>query len=168
MNSDEVVTAVFGGSDDSTLAVEHVFKSMAAMYGAAWDRSFGATPMKDSKTAWAFQLGQFTHSQTAKRAILWALQNLPDFVPSAIAFRNLCRSAPSVMVPALPAPKADPVRIASELAKLGQAKAIAVSPHGMKAWVYRLKERHDRGEELSPTQLRYGHDVLGDSFSAAV
>ena len=156
---DQVVAAVFGDTSDSVKAVDHVFAVLAATYGAGWDRALGAAPIGDVKTAWAHQLGQFTHSIPAKRAIVWALKNLPEFAPSAIAFRNLCRQAPNAVPLALPEPKADPARVATELAKLGAVRAKAAI-NGMKDWAHRLKARHEAGEKLNPNQIRCFTEAL--------
>lgn len=152
MNADEVVSAVFGNTDDSAKAVDHVFAVLEATYGAAWGRSIGTAPIGTIKTVWAFQLGQFTHSVQAKRAIIWALKNLPEHAPSAIAFKNLCRQAPNIIHLALPEPAANPARMAEELAKLGVVRAKATAS-GMRDWAHRLKRRHDAGEVLNLNQI---------------
>ncbi len=163
IQNDQVVSLVFGDTEDSIRAVDHVFAVLAATYTAAWERSLGTTPISDVKTAWAYQLGQFTHSQTAKRAILWGLRNLPDTAPSAIQFRNICRMAPTAEAIALPAPAATPERVAAELAKLAtlRTKPAQDSGHGMKAWAYRLQERHKAGEKLNMNQVRCFQTALG-------
>lgn len=163
IQNDQVVSMVFGDTEDSIRAVDHVFAVLAATYTAAWERSLGTTPISDVKTAWAYQLGQFTHSQTAKRAILWGLRNLPDSVPSAIQFRNICRMAPVTEALALPAPAADPARVAAELAKLAplRTKPSESAGHGMKAWAYRLKSRDEAGESVNMNQRRCYKAALG-------
>lgn len=121
-------------------AVDYVFTRLAAEYGSAWDRSFGQSPINDVKSVWADRLSDFTHSDAAKKAILWALKNLPERCPNAIEFRNLCRQAPLQDVPALPEPKADAARVKAELAKLGDIKAqsIKAAKHDPKAWAHAI------------------------------
>ncbi len=158
MNADEVVSAVFGNSDDSARAVDHVFAVLEATYGPAWDRSKGAAPIGTIKTVWAFQLGNFTHTNAAKRNILWALKNLPDAPPNAIQFRSLCRSAPGVAAALeLPRPPQDPAVVS---AIVGGLKAKTVI-NGMKDWAYRLRARHDAGEKLNPNQIRCYQEAIG-------
>lgn len=161
--TDQVVALVFGDTENAVLAVDHVFAVLAATYGAAWTRSLGDSPLSDVKTAWAYQLSQFTHSKTAKRSILWALQNLPDHVPSAMQFRNVCRLAPLPQPIALPEPKADPARIAAELAKLEplRQRLNDFTPVDHKAWAKTLKSRDEAGEPINMNQRRCYRNALG-------
>lgn len=84
----------------------------------------------------------------------------PEFPPNLPQFEALCEAiqprktyAQEVGLPMLPEPKADPERVAAELAKLGHIKtAEKTSPHGMKDWAYRLKERDARGEKINSYQ----------------
>jgi hypothetical protein len=150
MNADEVVTTVFGNTDDAAKAVDHVFAVLEATYCAAWARSLGTAPIGTIKTVWAYQLGQFTHSNAAKRCILWALKNPLDSPPSAVQFRNLCRSAPgTAAVLELPRPPQDPVMVAAIVKGL-KGKTVV---NGMKDWAHRLKARHDTGERLNSYQI---------------
>lgn len=135
-------------------AVNYVFDRLAAAYGAAWDQSMGQAPIGDVKTVWADCLGSFLHSENAKKSIMWALKNLPDRVPNAMAFRNLCRLAPAEKVVALPSPKADPVRMAVELAKLGTLRSSQATPTGAKDWAHKLKARHQAGDNLNSNQIK--------------
>lgn len=145
-------------------AVDYVFTRLAAEYGAAWDRSFGQAPINDVKSVWADRLSDFTQSDTTKKAILWALKNLPERCPNAIEFRNLCRQAPVQDVKALPEPKADPARVKAELAKLGPLRAELTAPktsHDPKAWAHRILNRHKAGEKISPTVVQMARQGLG-------
>ena len=144
-------------------AVDYVFTIMAATYGAAWDRSLGVAPMADVKTVWGDALDDFCANDDAKRAILWGLKNLPDTVPNARQFRTLCRQAPAREVPQLDAPKADPERVAAELAKLAPLRAGVASPstNGPKAWAYRILSGHKNGEKLSPIVLAMAQSAVG-------
>lgn len=144
-------------------AVAYVFSKLAATYGAAWDRSLGQAPIADVKTSWADALESYLHSEEAKKSIMWALKNLPDRVINSREFRTLCGHAPARVMPALPEPKADPVRVAAELEKLGHVRVATSSPHGMKDWAYRLKQRHDVGQKLNPNQIRCYTQALGAS-----
>jgi len=145
-------------------AVAHVFEVLAATYGAAWDRSLGEAPLNDIKSAWAYRLSQFTQSQKAKRAIMWALENLPERAPNAIEFRNLCLKAPAFDVLALriEAP-ADPARVAAELAKLGPVMDSAKNsgPKDDKLWAKRLQAKHESGVNLNANQIRCCEQSLG-------
>lgn len=139
-------------------AVEYIFAQCAATYGAAWDRSLGQAPIADVKTAWMNAIEPFRNS---KKRIVWALQNLPERVPNAIEFRNLCRQAPHAdTTPALPEPKADPQRVAAELAKLGAARDRVQHPHGHKQWAHTLKARDDAGLPVGTFARRCYREAL--------
>lgn len=144
-------------------AVNYVFTIMAATYGAAWDRSLGVAPMADVKTVWGDALDDFCANDDAKRAILWGLKNLPDTVPNARQFRTLCRQAPAREVPQLDAPKADPQRVAAELAKLAPLRAgvASASASDSKAWAHHIMVRHKNGDKLSPTVLAMAKSAVG-------
>lgn len=133
-------------------AVEYIFSVCAATYGEAWDRSLGRAPITDTKTAWLNAVAQF-NSKPGKKRIMWALDNLPDRAPNPIQFRNLCQSAPMPETPTLEAPKADPERVAAELAKLG--KVVAAKPAAnSKQWAHTLKAREEAGDRLNLNQKR--------------
>mgnify|MGYP000848903711 len=154
--------------------VERVFSRLAATYCADWVRSIAGVPISDVKTAWAHELSGFLATREAMRAVAWALENLPEKVPNAIAFRNLCRQAPAAPAALLDAPRADPARVAAELAKLAPARALQ-EPVQPRAWAKSIIARHAGGESITPTQLamaraatRYEafYDVNGQSVSA--
>lgn len=144
----------------STEAVEHVFSVMAATYGAAWERSLGKAPMSDIKTVWSHVINQFTHSKDAKRIILWALQNLPEDVPNSREFLALCRKAPQVEKPLLPAPVANPQRMAEELKKLEPLRGAALMQRG--EWALRIIRLHEEGGSVTQTQLKMAKDGLAN------
>jgi hypothetical protein len=160
MTADEVVAAVFGDTDDSAIAVDHVFAVLGATYGADWTRRLGTAPIVTTKTAWAHHLSEFTHSTAAKRSIMWALKNPPETPPNAIQFRNLCRMAPSPKVLALPEPKADPERLAAEVAKLAPLRERFASTPSVdfKAWAKRLIANPEMTTQAS---LQMARNALG-------
>lgn len=146
--------------EQKTTVVEYVFKRLAATYGAAWDRSLGQAPIADVMTVWDYQLQQFTQSSAAKKMIIWALENLPDRCPNVMEFKSLCSRAPMVHAAALPAPKADPARVAAELAKMAPLKAMGSLHVDGKAWAKALKARNDAGEKLNFNQVRCYRNAL--------
>lgn len=143
-------------------AVEYVFKILAATYGASWDRSMGTAPLADVKSAWSFALSGYTHSNGAKRSIMWALQNLPERVPNAREFVALCRQAPHhEPVLQLESPVANPERMAIELAKLEPIRhARPTEDRG--EWARRILRRHESGEKISPTVVQMARDGLAE------
>lgn len=137
----------------STAAVDHVFAMMAATYGAAWDRALGTAPINDVKTVWADALGDFIHSDDAKRAVMWALKNLPDTVPNSRQFRSLCQTAPAKPVAMLPAPTVHPEIAAKVLSGL----RVDVQSHDSKAWA---KVILDNPKGRTPTVIQVARNAL--------
>jgi hypothetical protein len=124
-------------------AIDRIFSRLAATYMAAWDRSLGAVPLSDIKTAWSYELGGF---ENRLQDVAWALDNLPEKPPNVIEFKKLCRLAPVTETPQLEAPKADPERLKAELAKLGH---IAQRPprHDLD-WAHAIMNRVKAGDRL--------------------
>jgi len=69
--------------------IDTLFETLAATYGAAWDRSLGTAPLNDVKTIWGNHLAGFTVAD-----IRYALDHLPTKAPNVFEFRTLCRAAP--------------------------------------------------------------------------
>ena len=142
-------------------AIDRLFDRLAATYGAAWDRSLGATPVLDAKALWAHELQAFSERL---EAVVWALDQLPEHPPNVIQFRNLCRQAPAAIALPLPEPKADPARVAAELAKLGTLRATVTAQAGdIKAWARRLRAREVAGDRLSGFQRDAWRTALGEA-----
>ena len=143
------------------MAIDRLFQRLAATYLSAWSRELASVPLADVKTAWGHELAVFSGNL---EAVAWALDNLPPRCPNAIEFKLLCRSAPAKASPALPEPsvKADPARVAAELAKLAPLRAATVMDYTVdhKAWARRLMAQHDDGYQLNPTTLRFAREAL--------
>lgn len=141
-------------------AVDRLFERMAATYTTAWVRQFDVVPMQDVKTAWAHELSVFGGRL---EMVAWALENLPEKCPNVIEFKKLCAMAPRPADRQLPAPKADPERVASELSKLKEVfKAFAPCAHAVdpKGWAKAILAREKAGERLNPTTLRFAREAL--------
>lgn len=136
-------------------AIDRLFQRLSATYGAAWVRQWTDVPMADVKAAWAHELATFAQSL---HRIAWALENLPPKCPNAIEFKALCRQAPAPETPRLPEPKADPERVKAELAKLGARQPGELQDP--KDWARRILARHEAGEKLNPTTLRFAREAL--------
>lgn len=142
--------------------IDRLFDRLASTYGAQWTRMWGGIPVNEMKIVWADGLGGYAgHLKT----IAWALENLPERCPNLIEFRNLCRQAPAPDVPLLPEPKADPQRVATELAKLRSNTDDHRSDP--KDWARRIIARHDAGEHVRSINLRFARDALGLQTTAA-
>lgn len=138
--------------------IDRLFTRLSATYGAAWDRSMGQAPITDVKTAWGHELQGFN---TQLEALAWALENLPERCPNVIEFRNIARRAPAPEVPKLPEPKADPARVAAELAKLSP---ILNGPKAERPartdWAHRIVAKAAAAVPVTRTVLGMALDVV--------
>jgi len=138
-------------------AIDRLFQRLAATYGAGFDRSLGSTPVMDAKSVWAHELSPF---KDHLHRLAWALENLPDTCPNVIQFKKLCRMAPEPEALKLPEPKADPERMAAELAKLAPLRAKLAESSGkvdFKAWARVILET-PKGR--SPTAVQMARNAL--------
>lgn len=140
-------------------AVDRVFLRLLATYGTEFSGRYSGVQDGDLKSMWAHELAGFASDLPS---IAWALENLPERCPNAIAFRNLCRQAPRAEVPQLPEPKADPERLRAELARLQPLREAiaATSPVDHKAWARRIVARAEAGERVNRTSLSMARSAL--------
>lgn len=140
--------------------VDRIFDRLAIVYGEEFLARWRAVSMADVKTDWANTLGYY---EADPGAIAWALENLPSGKPpTVLQFRDLCRQAPAPEVPRLPEPKADPARLAAEVAKLrSHLAATKPTTHDGKDWARRILARHDAGEKIIPYSLNSARMALG-------
>jgi len=87
-------------SDDNYCSKEegldYVFAYMSAVYGSSFDRHFEASEPAMVRKVWMDIIGGFL---TYKPSMDFAFEHLhPDFPPSAIKFRDLCNSGPSIPI----------------------------------------------------------------------
>lgn len=120
--------------------VDALFAKLAVRYGAAFMRQWDGIDPAAIKADWSDVLAGFQAHPAAFRA---ALENLPDDKPpNAMAFRALCRTAlrddRQTAPPALPAPKADPTRVATLLAGLRRS-----GEHDPRQWARDLRAREE-------------------------
>lgn len=140
--------------------VDKIFLKLTLIYGRDFIGRWEGLEISDVKTDWGHELAGF---ENWPEAIAHALATCPPGKPpTVLEFRDLARKAPRAKVPALPEPKADPDRVAAELAKLAPIRKAALAPKiDHKAWAKRLIERHNAGEMLNPTTLRFAREALG-------
>lgn len=142
-------------------AVDRLFERLTATYGRDFLARFDGLEQADLKSLWGHELSGFADKLGM---IAWALENLPERAPNVIEFRNLARRAPVPEVQQLPAPKADPARVAAELTKLAPLMAASKArpdPIDHKAWAKRIVARHTDGDRINPTSLRFAREALG-------
>jgi hypothetical protein len=129
--------------------IDRLFDRLTVTYGAQFMRAYEGQQPAAVKSSWAHELAGF---ENRLDAVAWALEMLPDRCPNVIEFRRLCRAAPSPGLPQLPDAKADPARLAVELAKLGGVKnsVIGAKDSSGKQWAHDLQGRIER-REIMPT-----------------
>ena len=139
--------------------LERLFARLNATYGRDFMSRYEGQDSGAVKTSWGHELDGYSNNL---RPIAWALENLPDRAPNVLEFRAICRRAPAAEVPLLPEPKADPKRIADELAKLAPLRQ-RTEEHSRidhKAWAKRLQARDAAGEPLNMNQRRCYRNAL--------
>ncbi len=142
----------------SVKAVDRLFQRLNATYGTEFLNRYKGTPESDLKAVWAHELDGF---ENHLHALAWALENLPERAPNVIEFRNLARRAPTPELPRLPEPKADPERVAAELAKLAPVRAAVSEATDGREWARRIIGKFEAGQRINPTTLDFARDALG-------
>lgn len=140
--------------------IEKIFSKLTVAYGNEFLNRWKGIDINDVKTDWSDCL---TGYQQSPQAIAFALENLPDSkAPTAQEFRALCRRAPASSAPQLPEPKADPARVAAELAKLAPVRqAHARVDH--KAWAKTILANNEAGHKLNPTTLLFAKQAMREA-----
>lgn len=139
------------------IAVERLFERLTTTYGRQFLSMYEGLDPAAVKTTWAYELAGFARNL---QAIAWALENLPERCPNVIEFRNLCRRAPDPETPRLPEPKADPARVAAELAKLGELRNQPKPKMGPLDWAYRIVERAKGGRSTPRDVLKIAEGAI--------
>lgn len=136
--------------------VDAIFRRLLARYGSAWNAKWAGVPEEDVKTDWANVLGRFS-----REAVLYALEYLPEFPPTAGQFREICIRAPQrePEQQLLDAPKPDPARLAAELERLHQM----LKDRAPKQWAYDLQEKERSGERLTEVQRQAWREALASN-----
>lgn len=139
--------------------VERIFKVLRATYGAAFDRQWecpaGVDPARfaqDMKDHWSRELRGLKQNPMA---IGHALDYLPERPPNLIEFRNLCARRPDPQTLALPAPKADPARVAAAIGSIRRPD-VCRDP---KQWARDIMARSRAGERLPIAHLTMARDA---------
>ena len=115
------------------------------------------TLLIDLQTLSADELTAGAQGRLLSLAPAWALQNLPaGKPPTVLEFRKLCNTLPQEATVFLDAPKADPVRVKEELAKLKPALAKTDN----REWARRIIARKADGEFIYPCTLRMAQGAL--------
>lgn len=154
--------------------VDRIFEKLTLVYGQTFLARWRDVDLNAVKSDWAHELagfaprdGEASAGSAGAAAIAYALANLdPATPPTVLQFRALARRAPAPELPRLPEPKADPDRVAAELAKLAHVKTGMPSAASMvdhKAWAKRILADVQAGVRRNPTSVRMTKDALGVS-----
>jgi hypothetical protein len=145
--------------------IDAIWDKLSLTYGQAFIRRWADMDLNAVKSDWAHELSGF---KAHPKAIAWALQNLPaDKPPTVLDFKFLARRAPPDELPRLEAPKADPERVAAELAKL--APVLKERPQRSNLdWAKRIVARAEGGSKLSPLTLRMAREALANKGEVTV
>lgn len=145
--------------------VERIFSHMACSYGAKFADMWAGQDPATVRAYWGNKLGRFSGSAIA--AAISALEAKP-FPPTLPEFIDLCRAAANreSSYVSLPAPVSVPKEVAEARAKDAQKLANSVMKNaGSKAWALRLRERYLAGGKLSPTQITFASEALGEVWA---
>ena len=113
--------------------VERIFARMAVRYGTGWTMLWTGIDPEAVKADWAEVLDRMPPD-----SLSYALGFLPERVPTATQFLEICRRAPDRAPKPIQieGPPSDPARVAAEIARLRKIQKL-----GPKAWAYRLRDR---------------------------
>lgn len=136
--------------------VDRLIERLAATYGSDWVRKWSGFEPAAVKTIWANELESFSRPSAWHR-IDWALANLPERCPNAIEFKRLCFLAPAGEERQLPAPAADPAKVAAELQKQEEIRRRPRSPN--RDWHLAILARHKAGANISPGVLKMAQEA---------
>lgn len=137
---------------------DKIFTKLTLAYGRDFLSRWEGIDLSDVKTDWSHELSGF---DAHPEAIAYALANLPPKPPSVIEFRAIARRAPQVDAPRLEAPKADPAKVAAEIAKQTGLREALAPKHNPKEWAQRLVDRAAAGDRIRPITLKFAREALG-------
>ena len=121
---------------------------MQVRYGAEWNRMWEGIEPDAVKADWEENLRIVFERNPA--AIAKALDNLPDRPPTSDQFRKICNSGPSVDVPRLPEPSADPAIVAGIVEKMTASKPKHGGISPAQECINNIERIvHDRGGKIS-------------------
>lgn len=137
---------------------DKIFAKLSLAYGRDFIGRWEGIDLGDVKTDWSHELSGF---DAHPEAIAYALANLPQKPPTVIEFRAIARRAPLPDAPRLEAPKADPAKVAAEIAKQTDLKSAFAPKHNPKEWAQIIVDRAAAGDRIRPITLRFAREALG-------
>lgn len=128
--------------------VVQIHSALAIRYGRRWMAMWAGLDMELVRADWRRQLRDYAGN---RGAVLHALDNLPDQVPTASDFRQLCAAGPRPAFQPLPSPATSATGKAAMRELLGRLRSgDAIGMRG-RGWVDAVMGRCADGEPVSPT-----------------
>lgn len=138
--------------------VTKIFDKLTLVYGRAFRARWDGLAIEDVKADWAQELSGFAENPDA---IAYALKHIPaDKPPTVLQFKDLCRKAPPKEFAKL---AYTPDRRQYDDLQLGSKVAAVLNANrpDPKGWAWKLKEREDKGENLTQVQRDFWREALG-------
>ena len=136
----------------SLQATDRLFERLHATYGRDFMSKYEGLEVGAVKASWAHELSGFANNL---HPLAWALENLPERAPNVIEFRKIAKAAPMPDVPRFEVVRANPARIASELAKLAPLRVVhAVGKRSDTGWAESLKAKDEADPSLVSQTVR--------------
>lgn len=137
--------------------VEKIFQKLTVTFGRDFVGRWEGLNLADVKADWAHELRGF---QQNPQAIAYGLEHCLDGKPPTVQeFKAICCRRPDAPLAALPAPPADPARVAAELQKIATSQREARRDY--RAWAPQVLARKQRGENVSAYAYKAAVAVVG-------
>ena len=131
--------------------IDRVFEKLTVTYGHQFLGRWRDVDLNAVKSDWADQLSGLS---SFPQGIAYALENLdPEKPPTVLMFKAMALRAPRPEALRLDEPKADPARVAAELAKLAPMRG-AKPAVGRLDWARALKAKDESNPKLVTDTVR--------------
>lgn len=137
--------------------VVQIHSALAVRYGRRWLAMWAGLDMELVRADWRRVLRDYAGNPAA---VMHALDNLPEMVPTAIEFERLCAAGPRPAWRPLPPPvTSDEGR--KVMRDLLERLRASTGPRGSKAWAEVIADKCARGEVVSLAARERAEAVLG-------
>lgn len=137
--------------------VVQIHSALAVRYGRRWLAMWAGLDMELVRADWRRVLRDYAGNPAA---VMHALDNLPEMVPTAIEFERLCAAGPRTAWRPLPPPvTSDEGR--KVMRDLLERLRASTGPRGSKAWAEVIADKCARGEVVSLAARERAEAVLG-------
>lgn len=137
--------------------VVQIHSALAVRYGRRWLAMWAGLDMELVRADWHRVLRDYAGNPAA---VMHALDNLPEMVPTAIEFERLCAAGPRPAWRPLPPPvTSDEGR--KVMRDLLERLRASTGPRGSKAWAEVIADKCARGEVVSLAARERAEAVLG-------